>query len=58
MWDFSTMECVGGAIQHSDKNGHGIRLQLKMRKIVKDDTGSGRGRLGENACGRREAAQK
>ena len=33
-------------------------LVLKMGKIVKDDTGSGRGMLGENACGRREAAQK
>ena len=25
MSDFSTLERVEGAIQHSDKNGHGIR---------------------------------
>ena len=33
-------------------------LALKMGKFVKDDAGSGRGRLGKNASGRREAVQK
>ena len=33
-------------------------IQLKMSKIVKGYTGSEKGRLGENASGRREAVQK